>query len=206
MLLILEKNFDEFVFSIDKPFISFLFFKDTLINRSTSLQMTSHILRQKLLQEMHDQFIRLIHEGCYPLILEIFSAYRKWIKLQADINLDLQRILLSYEEQCKSSISIDQLRQITTDELHKLRVNERSSTVSDQSTRNHPDNHRETTRNEQLTNVHVQDSFSYLSYNTIFNDVSTTMQETIKHAQDNENMLNDMIRQLCRQVGRPTIN
>src|SRR5271170_5043749 len=130
-----------------------------MTNESSSLQMTSHILRQKLLQEVHDQLIRLINEGCYPLILEIFNEYRKSIKHQAEINHDLHRIRLAYEEQSKSNISIDELRKIIANELEELDTNDGDSSLFDHSfliqsvtTSENP---------PQLANAHVKENFSY---------------------------------------------
>lgn len=168
-------------------------------NGATSLQMTSHILRQKLLQEVYDQLIRLINEGCYPLILEIFNEYRKSIKHQADINHDLQRIRLAYEGQSKTKISIDKLRQIIGNELEKFDTNDENSFPIDYSFISQTDNTSEIPPNQQLANAHIEENFSYLSNSIAFNDISSTMHKTCKQAEDNGNMLNDMIRQLRKQ-------
>jgi hypothetical protein len=165
--------------------------------------MTSHILRQKLLQEVHDQLIRLINEECYPLILEIFNEYRKLIKHQAETNYDLHRIRLEYEEQSKNNISIDELRKIIANELEEMDRNDDDSSSID-----HSFLIQSVTTSEipQLTNPHVGENFSYLSNNVSFNDISSTMQKTLKQAENNANMLNDMIRELRQQRKSLPIN
>ncbi len=175
-----------------------------MINRSSSLQMTSHILRQKLLQALHDQLIHFINVGCYSLISKIFNGYKKLIKQQADVNFDLQRIRSSYEDQAKTNIPIDDLRQIITNELQKLGTIKNSS-LSDQPTIIHPENIQEIPRDQQLTNVNVDENFSHLSKNTL-NGISVTMQQTIEQAESNANMLNHMIKQLQQQIKHQSIN
>ena len=158
---------------------------------SSSLQMTSHILRQKLLQEIHDQWIRLIHEGCYPLIIEIFSEYKKLIKRQTEINHELHQIRLAYEERSKNNISIDEIRAIITNELQALDINDIDHSFIMPSIM--------PSEVPPLANTRVEENFSYLSSNISFNGVSSTMQKAIKQAENNTNMLSDMLKQLRQQ-------
>jgi hypothetical protein len=166
--------------------------------------MTSHILRQKILQELYDQFIHLVNEGCYPLILDIFSEYRKWIKHQADINYELQRIRLSYEEQCKNTIPINELRQIISNELQKMHTIH-NSLLSDQPSMIRSENNSQIYQDQQITNINVDENFSYSS-NIIINDLSARMQKTMKQAENNMKMLNDAIKQLHRNIESQTQN
>ena len=169
-----------------------------MCTRSSSLHMTSHILRQKLLQEIHDRMIRLINEGCYPLILEIFGEYKKSIKRQSEINDELHQIRLAYQKLSKSNISIDELRAIITNELQALGINDMDhSFILPTIT---------TSEVPQLANTRVEENFSYLSSNVSFNGVSSTMQKAIEQAQNNTNMLNEMISLLRQQRNSLPIN
>lgn len=165
-------------------------------NRSNSLQMTSHILRQKLLQEVYDQYIHLVNEGCYPLILEIFYSYRKCIKQQTDINCELQRIQLSYEEQLKKTIPINDLRQIITNELQKLTPMQNSTLTT---------SYRNNNQNQQLTNVNIDEQSVY-SNRTNVSEISATLQQTLEQAENNMNMLNDTIKQLQQNIRKKKNN
>ncbi len=175
-----------------------------MINRSSSLQMTSHILRQNLLQQLQDQYIHLVNEGCYPLIIEIFNEYRNWIKQQAVINYELQRIKFSFEDQCKNTIPIDDLRQIITNELQKLGTIH-SSLLSDHSSTIRSENDSQILPDQQLTIVNVEEKFSQLN-SRVVSELSFTMQQTIEQAENNMNMLNDMIKQLQQQLRNQTLN
>jgi len=175
-----------------------------MINRSSSLQMTSHILRQKLFQELHDQYIHLVNEGCYPLILDIFNEYRKWIKQQADINHELQRIRFSYEKQSKNTIPIDDLRQIISNELQKLKTID-SSLLPDHSSMIHSEENYKIQQDHQITNINVNEN-SNSSNNIVINELSVTMQKTIEQAENNMNMLNDLIKQVQQHITSHTLN
>jgi hypothetical protein len=160
--------------------------------------MTSHLLRKNILQQLHDQYIHLVNERCYPLIIEIFNEYRKWIKQQAIINQELQRIRFSFEDQCKNATPVNDLRQIITNELQKMGIIH-SSLLSDHSSMIPSENNNQIYPDQQLINVNVNPNFSQLN-NRVVNEISSTMQKTIEQAENNMNMLNNMIKQLQQQI------
>lgn len=154
--------------------------------------MTSNVLRQKHLKELHDTYIHFINERCYPLILEIFNAYRKMIKQQADINCDLERIQFSYEHQCRKNISIDHFRQIINDKLQKF-SNLGSPLLSDRLSVVNP---------QQLITADADENPDKI----VINKIHVIMQKTIEQAKHNSNMLDDIIKQFQQPIVNKTLN
>lgn len=158
--------------------------------------MSSHIIRHKRLQEIHDQFIRLVNEGCYPLILEISNEYKKWIKQQAEIDQELQRIRTAYEGQSQNHISVNELRQVINDAFEKLRAGHANSSMLDQSTMHESNDSFEIPSNHPLTSMMGGEASSYGGSTISIDTYSTKTQQTIRQAEENANALRNMIRQL----------
>lgn len=137
--------------------------------------MTSNLLRQKRLQTIHENFMRLVNENCYPTIFEIFNQYKKMIKQQTDINQQLRTIRNEFEEQTESRIAVDGLRQTINEQLKYLAQN--------------VDQH------QTISVIPEQVYQSRISLATC----STTMHDTIKQLEDNEQLLDRMIENLKRQ-------
>ena len=146
------------------------------------MQVSSNLLRQKRLQSIHEQFLRIVNENCYPAILEIFQQYKKIIKQQADINNEIRRIGLEYEEQRENRIVVDKLRRVLDNELMKLAQNCNRPTTT-QHRPNPPPPVQSIVTNERIT----------------FDAYNTTMHGAIKQAEDNAKVLDKLIKQLKEQ-------
>ncbi|CAF3595707.1 unnamed protein product [Adineta steineri] len=165
---------------------------DTTITRPSQLQMVSNIIRQKNLKKLYDQYIHFVNEGCYPLILEFYNEFKKWIKQQADIYFHIQQIQFVYEYECSISISIDNFRQVINDELQKL--SHKKNHLSDVDSKH-------TSNIQQLTTVQIDESLNdsnrtYTSNNILMNNLHLLLQKTIEQTENNSDIFNAIIKQL----------
>jgi transcriptional regulator NrdR family protein len=169
--------------------------------------MTSHILRQKHLKVLHEEYIHFVNEGCYPLILEIFKGYKKWIKQQAEIDHNFQTIQISYEDQCKNDIPVNHLRQMITDELQKMGSID-TSLLPNYFSSIHSEHNDIIYQNQQLTNTKTDENSTHSNNSNmvVINGIHVTMQKTVRQAVNNSNMLDNMIKQLRRRVTNTTPN
>lgn len=113
------------------------------------------------------------------MILEIFQQYKKSIKQQAEINNDIRRIRVEYEDQSEDRIVVENLRRVMDNELAKLVQNP----------------------NQPRSNPSVQPIIVRDNFNDKINmeKYSNAVQEAIKQAQDNAIVLEKLIKQLKEQ-------
>lgn len=154
-----------------------------MIIRSSPLQMKSHSLRKNLLQELHEEFIRLVNEKCYPLMLEIFQQYKKSIKLQIDINTQLQQIQLSYQAQTRNQLTHENLRKKIFDQIQRVTPKENKAQIQKPTPNKNEVESRNVNTGEQPTKKNHE-------------QVSLIMKTTIEEARNNIDLFNNLITQL----------
>ncbi|CAF3971506.1 unnamed protein product [Rotaria sp. Silwood2] len=184
------------------------FRQDRLLSTYNRLQIDSHFLRRTKFNELRDRYIHFATEECYPNLVQIFQDYNEWIKERSNMIRKFEEIQQTYEKQrenIKNYVDmIDHLRTVVHKNIRQLgnasafpSINEQMSTSSSVPTQIEQLHLTEVMRNNQQPQPsNSEEDNPEGSSKSFMKKIRGTTRQTIEHAEESLNKLDDVIKQL----------
>ncbi|CAF3769189.1 unnamed protein product [Rotaria socialis] len=189
------------------------FCQDRLLNSYNRLQVSSHFLRRRKFEQLHDDYIAFATGQCFPNLLQISQDYNEWIRKRSDIINEFERIKQTYDKQCESMMSyvdmIDNLRAVVYQNIRGLNGTPSFPPTNDQiqNPLSVPIRQQQVHQAEPLENSPqaVGNSEQQAPESTgkkFMQKIHGTTKKTIQHAEESLGKLDNVLEQLRRNMQR----